>query len=85
MTKRRIRLTQTPTWLRMVRKFYAYLGAGALGSMFTVYEVSDKVQNQAFFWYGVGAFTIQLICDTTFKIDSEDNLHPDPINPKIKP
>ena len=78
---KKIKLTQTPTWLRMVRRFYAYLGAGALGSMFTLYHVSDNVQNQVFFWYGVGAFVIQLVCDTTFKMeDDESYLKPDPKN-----
>lgn len=73
------KLKATPDWLRMLRRFYAYLGAGTLASMFTIYEVSDKTQNQVFFWYGVGAFTIQLICDMTFKIDKPEDLKPDPL------
>jgi len=75
---KKIKLTQTPTWLRVVRRFYAYLGAGMFTSMFTVYNTPEHIQNQVFFWYGVGAFTIQLICDTTFKFDDEESyLTPD--------
>jgi len=72
------KLKETPTWLRMLRRFYAYLGAGMLTSMFTVYSVSEHVQNQVFFWYGVGAFSIQLICDMSFKVDKLDDLPADP-------
>jgi hypothetical protein len=78
------KLKATPDWLRMLRRFYAYLGAGALAGMFTVYHVNEGLQNKLFFWYGVGAFAIQLICDITFKEDKLTDLPADPINPKIK-
>lgn len=74
----RTKLKETPNWLRMLRRFYAYLGAGTLGSMFTLYEVTEKTQNQVFFWYGVGAFAIQLVCDMSFKVDKIEPLKPDP-------
>jgi len=73
------KLKETPTWLRFLRRFYAYLGAGMLTSMFTVYSVSEHTQNQVFFWYGVGAFAIQLICDISFKVEKPEPLKPDPL------
>jgi hypothetical protein len=72
------KLKDTPNWLRIVRRLYAYLGAGALGSMFTLYSIDTLTQNKVFFWYGVGAFTIQLICDMSFKQDPIEDLKPDP-------
>lgn len=74
------KLKDTPNWLRIVRRFYAYLGAGTLGAMFTLYNIDTLTQNKVFFWYGVGAFTIQLICDMSFKQDKPEPLKPDPID-----
>lgn len=72
------KLKETPNWLRIARRFYTYLGAGTLGAMFTVYNINEITQNRIFFWYGVGAFTIQLICDMSFKQEPLDNLKPEP-------
>jgi len=74
------KLKDTPNWLRIVRRLYAYLGAGTLGTMFTLYNIDPLTQNKVFFWYGVGAFTIQLICDMSFKQEKIEPLKPDPNN-----
>jgi len=50
---------------RIFRQVYTYLGGGAMASCFAVYGVPLDLQAKVYFWFGVGAFIIQFLCDST--------------------
>ena len=50
---------------RTFRRIYTYLGGGAMASYFALYGVPLDTQAKIYFWFGVGAFVVQLLCDST--------------------
>lgn len=49
---------------RRFRQIYTYLGGGTMASYFAVYGIELSTQAKIYFWFGVGAFVVQLLCDS---------------------
>ncbi len=75
MAKAKFRISKATK--RKIRRIYTYLGSGVLGTMFALYNIPAITQNRIFFWFGVGAFIVQLWNDR----DKEPlkDLEPDPL------
>lgn len=63
---------------RKFRQIYTYLGGGAMASCFAAYSTPLDLQAKIYFWFGVGAFIVQLLCDSAK--ESLPSLKPDPKN-----
>lgn len=61
---------------RTFRQIYTYLGGGAMASYFTLYGIPLDTQAKVYFWFGVGAFIVQFLCDSTK--ETLPSLKPDP-------
>jgi hypothetical protein len=61
---------------RTFRQVYTYLGGGAMASCFAAYSIPLDTQAKVYFWFGVGAFIVQFLCDSTK--ETLPSLKPDP-------
>ena len=77
MTK--IKLKETPTWLRIVRRIYTYLGVSFIGAVLGRLDISNESQILVMEFYLLGGVIIQTICDFSFKTEKLKDLPADPI------
>ena len=76
----RNKLPETPTWLKIVRRIYTYIGGGSLLTILQYYNYSAKDTAFILSMYIMIGMVVQIICDVSFKTEKIQNLKPDPKN-----
>lgn len=65
------RKTKTPKWLSILRKLYLYIGGTTMYTIIEYFNLSHEATKLVVELYGLGAISIQLICDAYFVKDKE--------------